>query len=268
MAHEDVGRAAREREETRAAEPGREAARRMRRAGSIHRESGIYLGGSEQGGEGAGGRDHRERARPGPDRVGALGVATTGSPRRAPAGAARGVFPKVERMAGWDNEFEADRDRPRYELGESSEHRPPIEPRPPADPRPRARRAGRRDAGPPADRHHRPPRRRQGQGQGQEQGPGQGPPRARGPGARSRPRQAAPVPGPRGPARLGGAGRLRPEDRPRVPRGGPLAGPVVLRQEPGRDHRVVAGRGRGPGQGDGQVPGPAPAPGRPASVGE
>jgi hypothetical protein len=76
-------------------------------------------------------------------------------------------------MAGWDNEFEAD--RPRYDHaqgpGEPAEYRPPIEPRPPASD------AGRGDTGPPppGGRHRHPPRRRQGQGQqGQgQQGQGQ-----------------------------------------------------------------------------------------------
>ena len=101
-------------------------------------------------------------------------------------------------MAGWDNEFEADRDRPRYEPGEPADYRPPIDPRPPVDPRPSAPGAARGDAGPPADRRPRPPRRRQGQGPGHgpSHGPGHGPahghPQSRGPGG-ARPGWEGPV---------------------------------------------------------------------------
>ena len=52
----------------------------------------------------------------------------------------------------------------------------------------------------------------------------------------------------------------RPESLAGFQRRGPLAGPVVLRQGPGGDHRRDGGRGRRPGARDGQVPGPAPAP--------
>ncbi len=100
-------------------------------------------------------------------------------------------------MAGWDNEFEAE--RPRYDHahgpGEPPEYRPPIEPRPPA-PEP-----GREGAGPPpqgqgGDRRHRPPRRRQGQGQNHgpgHQGQGHGRPHPQNHGHGPRPGWEGPV---------------------------------------------------------------------------
>ena len=74
---------------------------------------------------------------PGPGRPGARDVMTTGSASRAPHGAARGVFPKVERMAGWDNEFETDRDRDRgrYEPRARRARRPSPAAGAPARPR-------------------------------------------------------------------------------------------------------------------------------------
>ena len=47
-----------------------------------------------------------------------------------------------------------------------------------------------------------------------------------------------------------------PEGGPRVPRSGPRSRPGVFQQRPGRDHRVVGGRGGRPGPGDRQLQGP------------